>query len=134
MRISTMIGTFAGSSLLIGCASNHNLQKDGLNLLGGGYYESTLAKGIHHISVKTNFAPWVNRAGAANSWRARAATLCGPAGFQEADVSEGYYYQGPPPYDLLPYIITTRDGYAVCKDLGLTLDEAMASIGRPKVK
>src|SRR5205085_2897996 len=98
----------------------------------GGYYESKLADGIYHMSVKTNFAPWVNRAGATASWRNRAEALCG-AGYRELDVHESSYEQGPAVF-ALPYIITTRDGYAVCKDVALSDDEAMASIGRARSK
>jgi hypothetical protein len=124
----------AGSAAVsLGCASSHDLASGGTNLLGGGYYESKLAGGIYHISVKTNFAPWVNRAGARASWRNRAEALCSGVGYREVDISEGSYEQGPAVF-ALPYIITTRDGYAVCKNVALSDDEAMASIGRARSK
>jgi len=123
-----------GSSFLLACASTHDIQKDGINPLGGGYIESKLAAGIHHISVKTNVAPWVNLAGVRSSWRGRAEALCGPAEYREVDVKEDSYEHAPAFLLLVPYIVTTREGYAVCKDINLSDDEAMALIGRRKNK
>ena len=112
---------------LSGCAASHNLQTDGENVLGGGYYASEVGKGIHHISIKTNYAPWVNAASARFSWRSRADILCGEPGYREVNIIEGSFQA---PYALgLPYISTTRDGYAVCKSAGLSDEEAMTSIG-----
>ena len=118
-------------SLLAGCASNHDLKENGSNALGGGYREANPAPGIFYISSRTNFAPWVNVSGAQRSWRSRAEKLCGPTGYREVKISEGSYEQGPA-FFFVPYIITTRDGYAVCNSAGLSDEEAMALISKGK--
>jgi len=115
------------AAILCGCASSHNLSTDGTNLLGGGYFHHQVHDGIFHVSVKTNWAPWVNTIAARNSWRERAAVLCGSDKFRELEISEGSYDQMQP-LGVLRYIVTTRDGYAVCERAKLSDDAALALI------
>lgn len=119
--------TVASTLLLCGCASTHNLNTDGHNLLGGGYRESQVHKGIFEIYTATNWAPWVNTSGARESWRARAKELCGSEKFRELEVSEGSFDQMPAIF-LVRYIVTHRHGYAVCESSGLSDDEALTFI------
>lgn len=113
--------------LLSGCASSHNLATDGNNVLGGGFFQSKIRDGIFQISVKTNWAPWVNTTAARSSWRDRAKELCGSDKFRELEITEGSYDQLPP-FGLLRYIVTTRDGFAVCDSADLSDDHALALI------
>jgi hypothetical protein len=115
------------TALLSGCASSHNLATDGNNLLGGGYLQSKIVDGIFQISVQTNWAPWVNTSAARSSWRDRAKELCGSERFRELEIREGDYDQLPP-LGVLRYIVTTRDGFAVCESANLSDDAALALI------
>lgn len=114
-------------AFLSGCASSHNLATDGNNLLGGGYFESKLHDGIFQISVKTNWAPWVNTLGARSSWQSRARELCGSDKFHELEVRESHYDQLPA-IGIVRYIVTTRDGFAVCESANLSDEAALALI------
>lgn len=113
--------------LLSGCASSHNLATDGNNVLGGGFLQSRIRDGIFQISVKTNWAPWVNTLSARSSWRDRAKELCGSDKFRELEITEGSYDQLPP-FGPLRYIVTTRDGFAVCDSANLSDDQALTLI------
>jgi hypothetical protein len=122
------IQTIMASALLCGCASTHNLATDGNNLFGGGYFQSKVHDGIFQISVKTNWAPWVNASAARSSWRDRAKELCGSEKFRELDIREANYDERPPLVLGLRYIVTTRDGFAVCESTNLSDDAALALI------
>ena len=124
LRRISLCGVIAG--FVAGCASTGDTASDGN--LGAGHYESNVAPGIYRIAVRTNLALWMNRAGARSAWRSRAEGLCGNAGFLEADIVESL--QESAAGHSVPWVVTTRSGYAVCKDAGLTEEEAMASIGR----
>lgn len=121
------IQTIIATALFGGCASSHNLATDGNNLLGGGFFQSKVHEGIFQISVKTNWAPWVNTAAARSSWRDRAKELCGSENFRELEIREGDYDQLPP-LGVLRYVVTTRDGFAVCESANLSDDAALAVI------
>lgn len=115
------------TTLLCACASSHNLATDGTNLLGGGYFTSKVNDGIFQISVKTNWAAWVNTSAARSAWRDRATELCGSEKFRELEIREGNY-DPIPPFGFLRYIVTTRDGYAICESANLTDDAALILI------
>jgi hypothetical protein len=116
------------AALLCGCASSHNLATDGTNLLGGGYRQSKVHEGIFQISVKTNWAPWTNTSAARRSWRDRARESCGSEKFRELEIVEGSYDQLPAYMGVAPYIVTTRDGFAVCESANLSDAAALALI------
>lgn len=119
-----MYGVAAG--FIAGCAATGDIASDGS--LGGGHYESKVAPGIYRISVRTNLALWTNRSGARSAWSSRAESLCGSLGFLEADIVEDLHVHTGG--FAVPWVITTRSGYAVCRDAGLSEEEAMTSIGR----
>ena len=119
-----MYGAAAG--FIAGCAATGDIASDASP--GGAHYESKVAPGIYRISVRTNLALWMNRSGARDAWSRRAERLCGGAGFLEADIVESLHEHATG--SAMPWVITTRSGYAVCKDAGLSEEEAMASIGR----
>lgn len=123
----TTFSALAAVALASGCASTHNMATDGTNLLGGGYWESKIADGVYQVSVKTNFAPWVNTSGARSAWRSRAQALCGTDAFREFKIVESSFDQMPGVLGALRYIITTRDGVAVCPGANLS-DPAVASL------
>ena len=113
---------------LFGCASTHNFATDGNNVLGGGYLESKIHDGVYHITVKTNWAPWVRTSAARSAWQTRAQTLCGSEKFRELQIKESSYepisaYQG-----IVPYIVTVREGFAVCDSANLSEEAALALI------
>jgi hypothetical protein len=108
---------------LCGCAAGPDLADDPLR---SGYYESQAAPRIYRIAVRSGLALWPSRSEVRTAWRARAEALCGSAGFREVEVIEDLQGAGGG----LPYMIAMRKGYAVCRDLGLSDEAAMASIGR----
>jgi len=124
LQRAVLYGVAAG--FIAGCAATGDLATDGS--LGGGHYESKVAPGIYRISVRTNLGLWMNRSSARSAWRSRADSLCGSVGFLEADIVEDLHVHAGG--FGVPWVITTRSGYAVCKDSGLSGEEAMASIGR----
>ena len=124
LRRIFLCGAIAGFAA--GCASTGDIASDGS--LGAGHYESNVAPGIYRIAVRTSLALWMNRAGARSAWRSRAESLCGSVGFLEADIVESLQERAVG--HAVPWVVTTRSGYAVCKDAGLSGEEAMASIGR----
>ena len=115
----------AGLIGVVGCASSHNLSKDGHNTLGGGYQVSKVRDGIFHISARTNWAPWVNTSGARSSWRDRAREACQSEKYRELEIAETSHDHLPPMGALLRYIVTTRTGYAVCDSANLSDEEAL---------
>jgi hypothetical protein len=122
------VQTIIATAFLCGCASSHNLATDGMNVFGGGYIQSKVSDGIFQISVKTNWAPWVNTSAAKSSWRDRATELCGSEKFRELEIREGNYDQLSPYGGVIRYIVTTRDGFAVCDNANLTDEAALALI------
>lgn len=110
-----------------GCTSSHNTRTDGKNLLGGGYYEATLQDGLHYIQAKTNFGPLTNTSGARRMWEGRARELCGASAFRELGGSD-WSYEDRPGFVLVRYIITVREGFAVCADSGLSDEQAIEAI------
>ena len=124
LRRIALYGVAAG--FIAGCASTGDSASDGR--LGAGHYESNVAPGIYRIAVRTNLALWMNRSGARSAWRSRAAGLCGNVGFLEADIVESLHENAGG--HAVPWVVTTRSGYAVCKNAGLSEEAAMASIGR----
>ena len=125
-RFKRVVAYGFATGVIAGCAATGDSAGDGS--LGGGHYESKVAPGIYRISVRTNLALWMNRSGARSAWNSHAERLCGSAGFLEADIVESVHENAGG--HAVPWVITTRSGYAVCKDVGLSEEEAMTSIGR----
>ena len=109
---------------LYGCAAGPDLAHDPL---ASGYYESEAAPRIYRIAVRSGVTLWPSRSELRTAWRARAEGLCGSAGFREVEMIEDLQGAGG---GGLQYMIATRKGYAVCRDLGMSDEAAMASIGR----
>ncbi|MGD2117392.1 MAG: hypothetical protein PVG66_03470 [Chromatiales bacterium] len=101
------------SSFLVGCASTHDLRSGEQNHLGGGYQVGYEFGGRIPIKAKTNFAPWENYASARSMWAKLAEQACGHPNFSEEDVKE-YSYETVPPLVFIKYIVTVKEGYAVC--------------------
>ena len=125
-RLQRVAAYGIATGFIAGCVATGDLASDGS--LGGGASESKVAPGIYRRSVRTNLARWMNRSGARSAWSSRAERLCGSAGFLEADIVESLHEHAGG--HAVPWVITTRSGYAVCKDTGLSEEEAMMSIGR----
>jgi len=100
---------------LASCASTHNLSDGNSNLLGGGYFVSETEPGKFHIIATTNWAPWPNHSGARSMWEKEAKKACAKKPYSEVDVSERVYDSLPSPFPLVKYLVTEKDGYAVCE-------------------
>ncbi len=109
-----------------GCASTHNLN-EGPNALGGGVQTAQVKPGLYSIYARTNWAPWSNYSGVRNVWAKTAESLCDKSGYQEIGISEADYDTGKP--GPLAYIVTQRDGHALCNNAATSMEEAQAYLG-----
>ena len=116
--------------VLTSCASTHDMAS-GPNPLGGGIREFDVADGVYRIMVKTNAAPWENLSGARSSWLSRAEHFCGQGRFKEFEVRE-YSYDNVPAVGFVRYIVTAREGYAVCNRLKISDEEALGIIRKSR--
>jgi hypothetical protein len=96
------------------CTSTHNLESDDLNLGGGGYSVNEVRPGEYWVVVKTKWAPWENFGVARNMWEKRAKEACAQKGFIGKDINEYSYDVYTPYLGVIRYIITVKEGYAVC--------------------
>lgn len=118
------------AAICAGCASTHNLN-EGPNALGGGVQTAQVKPGLYSIYARTNWAPWSNYSGARSVWTKTAESLCGKVGYQEIGISEADYDTGKP--GPLPYIVTQRDGHALCDNAATSMEEALVYLGaKPK--
>jgi hypothetical protein len=100
--------------LLVGaCASNHNLNEDGFNALGGGISVSELEPGTYLITAQTNFAPVESFETASKMWHEAALSACEPNKYSELESRE-YSYKNGPDFIIIPYIISVKTGKAHC--------------------
>ena len=111
------------STLLVACASTHDLDK-GAGAFGGGILKREVRPGFYLIEVQTNFAPWSNYAGAERLWRRSAETLCGKGRYQELGIRQSAVETARPALGILNYVVTSRKGYALCATSMLTRAEA----------
>ena len=112
-----------GSTLLLACASTHDLG-EGAGALGGGIQRQEVRPGFYLIEARTNFAPWSNYAGAERLWRRAAEALCSNARYQELAIRQAAVETARPALGILRYVVTSRKGYALCATSILTRAEA----------
>lgn len=98
--------------LLAGCASSHDL-KEGDNFWGGGYLVEEESAGVFRITAKTNWAQWSSYDTARRMWEKHATEACGGNSYVEKDIRE-YDYEAAPQYQWAKYIVTVKEGLAVC--------------------
>ena len=120
---------FLGIAILVsGCASNHDLNEDGVNRLGGGgFRDNEIASGFYKLMIRTNSSLWTNIDGARNAWKKRATGLCGSSEFEEIKIHESSYNAATGDYelDIFPRIRTKRTGYVLCSSSSMTIDDAL---------
>ena len=95
------------------CASNHDLDSDNINYLGGGLDVFETEKLTYKIIAKTNFAPFENFSTARNMWAAAAYKACNGSAYREKDTEE-YSYKSGPDLIFIPYLISVKTGFVVC--------------------
>lgn len=97
-----------------GCASSHNLKDGDESFWGGGYLVEEKSPGTFHITAKTNVAQWSSYSTARQMWEEHAKKACGGDAYVEKDISE-YDYEAMPRYMWARYIVTVKEGLAVCQ-------------------
>ena len=111
------------STLLVACASTHDLGKSA-GALGGGIQRQEVRPGFYLVEAQTNFAPWSNFAGAERLWRHAAEAACGSDRYQELGIRQAVVETARPALGILRYVVTSRKGYALCATSTLTRAEA----------
>ncbi|MDD4864337.1 MAG: hypothetical protein PHE38_10025 [Alishewanella agri] len=114
-------------TLISGCSSYHNINKDGSNSLGGGFSDKEIHEGLYYIVSKTNFAPWSNHSAAYKTFNRRAAELCNSKAYKAIEISESEY-EHIQTAGAAKYIISQVTGYIICKPEVLSEAEALIYI------
>ena len=111
------------SLYISGCSTSyHNINEDGVSLLGGGFIDDKIADGVYRIVAKTNFAPWTNFSAANKTFDRRAKELC-VGEFTKFLMVESEYDHAPSMGEV-GYVISQVTGYAHCENSTLTLEQA----------
>lgn len=109
---------------LSGCASTHDLAS-GPNHFGGGVSTIELKPGFFRVLARTNWAPWNNFDAARRSWEKLANSTCGEGKWKEIASKEQAQDVGVMRTPV-PYIVTEKIGYVLCKNSQMTVEEARA--------
>lgn len=112
--------------ILTSCASTHNIKEDGVNALGGGISVSEVNPGKFWIVAKTNFAAWENIEVAREMWKKSATKACMNGSFKEEKTKEYSYNQVPTLLNIVRYIISVKEGYALCENRPPNQDSTQA--------
>ncbi len=112
--------------LLTGCASSHDLNRDGINFFGGGFIDQRVAPGLYLIKAFSNSLMVATSDAAARTFSNRASELCQKGFVEIRSVSDSYKASGPRPLD----DVKSKIGHVLCNDSPLTVDEA-GSIVKP---
>ncbi|NIM29684.1 MAG: hypothetical protein GTO67_12915 [Gammaproteobacteria bacterium] len=113
---SKFVFTFllGATQVLLGCASTHNMKDGADNFWGGGYLVEEDAPGVFRITAKTNVAQWSSYSTARRMWKKHARDACGGDAYVEKNIRE-YDYEAMPGYYWARYIVTVKEGLAVCQ-------------------
>jgi hypothetical protein len=103
---------------LAGCASNHDLKRNGYNFMGGGFIDDEVRPGLYLIKGYSNFAvlPSLERDGAATTFFRRADALCGAGAYTVVNYNLGTYSAS--------VHVTFMAGHVLCANSGITVEEA----------
>ena len=103
---------------LTGCASDHDLKRNGYNLAGGGFIDNEIRPGLYSIKGYSNFAilSSLEEDGAARTFYKRADALCGPGAYTVVNHNLGTYSAS--------VRVTFMAGNDLCANSGITLEEA----------
>lgn len=109
-------------ALISGCASDHDLQRDGQNVFGGGFIDEEHGVGLYLVRAFSNISPFSTPNSAFQTFTKRAETLCQGKGYKIVNSNLGTYDTSipmtPPPK------VTFMAGNILCSDSTLTFDEA----------
>jgi hypothetical protein len=117
-------------TMLFGCASSYDYNKDGYSVFGGGFRDNQLLPGFYYIKARSNLAIVVSHDAAERTWRQRAEELCKPSGYVEIRIHESV--EDISEYRNTGHPLAARDGYALCKNFPTTYDQAIASLDGAK--
>lgn len=104
---------------LTGCASDHDLKRDGYNWAGGGgFIDDEIRPGLYSIKAYSNASiiPSLEKDGAARTFLKRAHALCGTGGFFVINKNLGTYSAS--------VHVTFVAGHVLCANSSLTVEEA----------
>lgn len=107
-----------------GCASSHDLSQ-GPGAFGGGVMHSEVKPGLFMIRSQTNWAPWPNLGSARSAWEDEAKKACHKKPWKEINVREGTRDTGLPSMGVLPYLVSEKQGYALCQDAETSEEDAL---------
>jgi len=129
-RLRWLLACIGLAAIIGGCASTHNL-RDGMNVFGGGFIEEDLRPGLYEMSARANTGLWPSYDAAAQTWRLRAESLCGAAGFVDIAISEHSGGKVAETYvwraGMLPVARynAVKSGYVLCKTSGMSTEQAL---------
>jgi len=103
---------------MTGCASDHDLKRNGYNVMGGGFIDEEVRPGLYLIKGYSNLAmfPSLEPDGAAKTFFKRADALCGAGAYTVVN------------HNLNTYSASVRAtfmaGHVLCANSGITVEEA----------
>lgn len=115
------------SIFLTGCASSHDLNRDGINFFGGGFIDQKIAPGLYLIKAFSNSLMVATSGAAARTFTNRAGELCQKGFVEIRSVSNSYKASGQRPLD----DVKSKIGHVLCNDSPITVDEARALVEPP---
>jgi len=103
---------------LTGCASDHDLKRNGYNLAGGGFIDDEIQPGLYLIKGYNNASifPSLEKDGAARTFLKRADALCGIGAYTIINKNLGTYSAS--------VRVTFVAGHVLCANSSLTVEEA----------
>lgn len=123
---------------LVACASTHNHRTDGFNPGGGGFSDIEIRPGLYRLAATSNLALWPTFSAARETWKMRAAQLCGNEGFDEIDQDYSAGGHSTPVIQVRPGGPMVQGslynaqvaGYVLCKKSGISVSEAVRFLQR----
>lgn len=83
---------------LVGCASTHDIKRDGHNAFGGGgFIDDQLGPGLYLIKAFSNISPFVTAGSAAQTFEYRAKQLCSSGYTEVHPITDAYQSSLPNP-------------------------------------
>jgi len=120
--------------ILFGCASTHDIKRDGHNVFGGGgFIDDQLGPGLYLIKAFSNMSPFVTTASAAQTFEYRAKQLCSSGYTEVHPITDAYQSSLPNPsvavkgaglIDTPKWIVTSKIGHILCNDSPISAYEA----------
>lgn len=109
-------------TLITGCASDHDLKRNGPNFFGGGYIDDELGIGLYSVKGFSNYPPLSTPDSAYKTFANRSEALCKGIGYKIINANHGAYATSTPGTPPLPIIFIA--GNILCADSPITLEEA----------